>query len=73
MMAGRFDFKISLAAARKNAGLTQDEVSKQLKISNKTLSNWENGNTDIPFSTLYRLCDMYAVPLDAISLRTKST
>lgn len=33
--------QISLAAARVNAGLTQDDVSKNMKISKNTLVNWE--------------------------------
>lgn len=35
--------QISLAAARVNAGLTQKYVAKELRVSNKTLANWENG------------------------------
>lgn len=35
--------QISLAAARVNAGLTQEEVAKNMKISKNTLVNWEKG------------------------------
>lgn len=38
-------FKISLAAARKNAGLTQKKVCEVLKISKTTLVNYEKGRT----------------------------
>ena len=33
--------KISLAAARVNAGLTQDDVAREFKISKQTIVNWE--------------------------------
>ena len=38
-------FKISLAAARVNAGLTQKQVCKALNISKTTLVNYEKGRT----------------------------
>ena len=37
--------KISLKAARVNAGVSQKEAAILLQISNKTLSSWENGDT----------------------------
>lgn len=37
------EFKISLAAARVNAGLTQDEVAKRMHVSKTTILNWEKG------------------------------
>lgn len=35
--------KITLAAARVNAGMTQEDVAKKLKVSKKTVINWEKG------------------------------
>lgn len=37
------NLQISLAAARVNAGLTQEEVVKKMHISKNTLVNWEKG------------------------------
>ena len=37
--------KISLAAARKNANLTQKQVCEALNISKTTLVNYEKGRT----------------------------
>ena len=67
------DIKISLAAARVNARLTQDEVSKRLKISKKTLGNWENGTVEPSFASLLALADMYGIPVNNIFLPAKST
>ena len=34
--------KISLAAARVNAGYTQDDVAREFKVSKRTIVNWES-------------------------------
>lgn len=34
-------FQISLAAARVNAGLTQEEVAKAMKVGKQTIVSWE--------------------------------
>lgn len=36
-------FGAKLTALRSEKGVTQDEVSNALNISNKTVSKWENG------------------------------
>ena len=37
--------KISLAAARVNAGFLQDVAAAKLHVTTETLRNWEKGNT----------------------------
>lgn len=56
--------KISLAAARVNKGLTQREVAEKLRISTKTLVNWENGITFPTIEMVYKLCELYGVSVD---------
>ncbi len=56
--------QINLAAARVNAGFTQKHVAKELKVSNKTLANWENGRAKPSFSTLQALAQLYNIPVD---------
>ena len=64
--------KISLAAARVNANLTQDEVAKKLKVSNKTVGNWENGIVIPSAAVMFTLSNLYGIPEDNIFLPAKS-
>ena len=58
--------KITLKAARVNAGLTQKEAAKVLKISNKTLLNWEKGVSFPKADKVEKICDLYGVAYDNI-------
>ncbi|MDO5339259.1 MAG: helix-turn-helix transcriptional regulator [Eubacteriales bacterium] len=58
--------QISLAAARVNAGLTQEEVAKNMKISKNTLVNWEKGTSEPTVTQGLRLSELYNMPLDNI-------
>ncbi len=62
--------KISLAAARVNAGFTQEDVSKKMRKSKQTIVNWENGRTSIDQANLKALAELYAIPVDNIRLKT---
>ena len=39
----KYEFKITLKAARVNAGLSQKEAGRQLGVSDDVVSNWERG------------------------------
>lgn len=58
--------KFSLAAARTNAGLTQAQVAKALKVAVSTVRNWEMGITTPKLVHAYALCELYGIPLDQI-------
>lgn len=60
--------KISLKAARVNANLSQENVAKKMKKSKVTISNWENGKTEIDYGNLTELCRLYSVTIDDIIL-----
>ena len=62
------DFKISLAAARVNAGLSQADVARELHMSKSTIVKWESGKTPIGVPQLRALCDIYNMPSDYIFL-----
>ena len=64
--------QISLAAARVNAGLTQEEVSKALGVGKQTVVNWEKGYSEPKMSQSRQLSDLYHMPLDYIFLPSKS-
>ena len=59
--------KITLKAARVNAGLTQKDVAERLGISNKTLCSWENGITTPNVHQVQSLCDLYGVSYDNLN------
>ena len=56
--------KISLKAARVNAGLSQKEVAKYLGVSNKTVCSWENGDSFPSVRYINLLCELYKVTYD---------
>lgn len=56
--------KLTLKAARVNAGFTQKNVAEKLKISNKTVCNWETGTTIPNVQQVEKLCGLYGVPYD---------
>lgn len=64
--------QISLAAARVNAGLTQEEVAKALKVGKQTIVSWEKGNSEPKMSQSRKLSELYKMPLDYIFLPSKS-
>ena len=66
-------FQISLAAARVNANLTQDDVCKSLHVGKQTVVNWEKGKVIPTFIVLSALSNLYGIPIDNILLPEKST
>lgn len=60
------NYQISLAAARKNADLKQEEVAKKLNIAVSTLVNWESGKSEPKISQGVKLSELYGIPLDDI-------
>jgi DNA-binding XRE family transcriptional regulator len=59
---------ISLAAARVNANMTQEEVAKALNVSKNTIINWEKGRISPKYSQMVELCKLYQMPMDYIFL-----
>ena len=64
--------KISLAAARVNANLTQEYVAKELKVSKNTIVSWEKGESEPKKSQADSLSVLYRMPLDYIFFGKKS-
>lgn len=60
--------QFSLGAIRKNAGLTLEKASKIVGVHHQTLSKYEKDSSDIPFSLLEKLSNLYQVPTDYIFL-----
>ena len=66
------EIQITLAAARVNAGMTQEEVAKEIKVSKNTIVKWEKGVSEPSITQGRELSDLYKIPLDNIFLPMKS-
>lgn len=55
-----------LREARKNAGLTQDQVAEMVSVSRVTVSHWETGKSLPDIASLIGLSDLYAISLDEL-------
>lgn len=58
--------KISMEAARVNAGMRQKDVADVLNITPATLRSWENGETVPDYDKALRLSELYKYPADYI-------
>lgn len=53
--------QVTLKAARINAGLTQKQAAKELKVSKDTISNWERGQSFPDVLDIKRIEKLYKV------------
>ena len=67
------ELKISLAAARVNAEMTQTEVAEKMHVSKQTIVNWEKGKIVPRTAQLQFLCNLYNFPVDNIFLPSECT
>lgn len=58
--------KITLKAARVNAGLSQKDAAKALHISTATLQNYESGDTVPDWNKVHEIETLYQYPADHI-------
>lgn len=58
--------RISLAAARVNAGKTQKEWASLLNVDISTISNWEKGKTCPDLKQLKKISAESKIPMDFI-------
>ena len=65
-MEGKYPPKISLAAARVNAGFLQDVAAVKLHINVATLRSWERGDTSPTYEKFMGICKLYKYPADFI-------
>lgn len=63
--------RITLEAARVNAGLTQKQVCDAIDISLTTIGLWEHGDRMPTVDKAIKLAELYGVPLDCINFARK--
>lgn len=56
--------KITIRAARVNAGLTQEEAARCLGISLNTLASYEKDSDKLTLEMLKKLAELYKFPID---------
>ena len=61
------EIKITIAAARVNAGLSQKQAASQLGVSNRTLCSWENGESFPNAVQIEKICELYGIPYDNLN------
>lgn len=64
--------KVSLKALRVNAGLNQTEAGQALKVTKKTIQNWEAYATYPTANQLMAICRVYGCTLNDIFLPDES-
>lgn len=57
-----------LKEKRAEYGLTQEQLSEQIFVSKKTISNWETGKTLPDINSLIRLAKLFDLSLDKLLL-----
>ncbi len=55
-----------LKEARKNTGMTQEQVTERIMVSRVTLSHWENGKSLPDIASLINLSNLYNISLDEL-------
>lgn len=69
MRDSRKNYKISMAAARVNAGLTQQEVAGKMGVTKQTIVNWERGKVTPKPAQFAMYCEVVDAPADFINLK----
>lgn len=59
--------RISLEAARVNAGMTQPQAAQAIGVSVATLLKWEKGTTSPAVDKAIALAKLYSIPLSCIN------
>ena len=60
---------ISVAAARKNAEMTQAETAKALNIAKGTYCNYENGKTQPTIEMAEKIASLFGMTLNQIHFK----
>lgn len=60
------NIKISIAACRVNAQMSQKEFAEKLGVSAATVSNWESGRTEPTVTELRNISSISGIPMDFI-------
>lgn len=71
-MEALFNVKISLAAARVNARMSQEEMAEFIGVNTSTIHNWENGKSEPNLTQLRKISIVSKIPIDFIYIPEQS-
>jgi|GEM_PF-1815727 len=54
----------NLAKKRKEAGLTQTSLAKQIGVKHNTISSWESGTNSIDIESIIKICEVLGITLN---------
>ena len=60
-----------ISAARKNAGITQKQLSEKIGVTQDYLSSAENGSADISLETAKKLCNLLGISIEVLAYGEK--
>lgn len=60
--------QISLAAARVNSNMTQEQVAQALHVSKNTIVSWEKGKSSPGYAQFRMMCELYGIAEEYIFL-----
>ena len=66
------NIKITLEAARKNAGYSQSDAAKLMGVHPQTISAWEKDSTNLSIPEVNKLASIYKLPTDMIFFGNKN-
>lgn len=67
----RSDLKMTLEAARVNAGFTQAQAAERLGLKPSTLAGWEKDSTKLSYIEAHRLAKLYGITPDLLFFGNK--
>lgn len=61
-------FQVSMASARVNAELKQDDIAREMGVSKQTIINWEKGRVVPKPAQFQMFCMICKIPKDNVKL-----
>lgn len=63
------NLKLTLAAARTNAKMTQQDVAQKLSVSKITIHNWESGKTVPGWDKVEQMEELFEIPKGTLTFK----
>lgn len=60
-----------LLKARKQKGMTQEQLASLLNVSRQTISKWENNETKPDIESIYKLCEILEITIEQLNIPYK--